>query len=233
MNEFTVKNFAELHDVLGRYSRDGRWTFRGHSDPGWELVPKVGRHPFVGCDDRVIFERWKLRAIEYAPIQPRNDWEWLTIAQHHGLATRLLDWTFYPLAAVFFAVRESPDTDAVIFAHKHYYHVKTESTHPFEVTNVQIFRPMGMVPRIGRQGGLFTIHGQPTVPMETVMTESDELEKIIIHQSYRNELLFELSFYGINRSTLFPDLDGLSDYMNWAAINRARWRGSRDNLESL
>jgi FRG domain len=225
MNDFHIKNFADLHEVLRRYNRDGRWTFRGHSNPDWKLVPKVGRPPFLDAGDRDLFERWKRRAIEYVTRPPKDDWEWLAIAQHHGLATRLLDWTYNPLAAAFFAVGESAKTDAVIYAHKHVSFIQTDRINPMDVKDVAVYKPMGIVPRITRQGGLFTIHGQPSVPMENLLDPKHELERIVIDRAYRDELIFELSHYGVNRATLFPDLDGLSSFFNWVA---ASWSYSRN-----
>ena len=112
-----VSSFGELHECLSEF-RDG-WIFRGHSDISWQLVPKAGRASFKG-DDKTLFDQWKLRAIEYLSSRPDRDWDWLAIAQHHGLTTRLLDWTTIPLNAAYFAVREENEAGgpAVIHAAK-------------------------------------------------------------------------------------------------------------------
>lgn len=49
------------------------------------------------------------------------------------------------------------------------------------------------------------------------------LHRIVIPRSYARSLLSELSFYGINSVTLFPDLDGLSAFLNWSIEQREYW----------
>jgi hypothetical protein len=223
MKEYFVNNFGELHLVLSQYRKDNRWVFRGHGDPSWTLRPKAGREEFAGCDDERLFRAWKRRAAEFVSLPFDDDWGCLAVAQHHGLATRLLDWTFNPLAAAFFAVELFMDCDAVVFAYRCEFVVVPEASSPFEMTGVVKFKPSGVAPRIIRQGGIFTIHGEPERPLDTAKGENDALEKIVISSAYRKELLFELSHYGVNRATLFPDLDGLSSYINWATTNRRYW----------
>ena len=58
-------------------------------------------------NEREMFRLFKKEAAPCLKVSPENDWEWLAVAQHHGLLTRLLDWTFDPYVELWFALEKA------------------------------------------------------------------------------------------------------------------------------
>lgn len=78
--------------------------YRGHRRYDWELIPAVFRRNCKG-DELSMMNNFRGSApVRYANSPDEQDCcRWLSLAQHYGLPTRLLDWTLSPLVAAYFA----------------------------------------------------------------------------------------------------------------------------------
>src|SRR5690606_37159928 len=102
-------------DILARLKElDSFQMFRGQARADWSLVPAIGRMHNVAAEyggwhvlEQLFIERFQKYSRPFMTKEPDNKLEWLVVAQHYGLPTRLLDWTTNPLKALFFTV-ENP-----------------------------------------------------------------------------------------------------------------------------
>lgn len=147
-------------------------------------------------------------ALPYLTYIPDNDWEWLAIAQHHGLPTRLLDWTRNPLIAAFFATDKNTDGNSVIYVLQEEISPALYDESPFEISECKLFLPMHSTPRIIAQSGLFTVHSNPSS-----IFKSKYLQKVVIKEECIIDINIMIDTYGINPSSVFPGLDGLSQHL--------------------
>jgi len=226
--EVMVKSFEELHQALKKYRQSNEWIFRGQGDLAWDLVPRAGRKPYLGINDYEYFTAWKRRAVEFVDYELDNEWDWLAIAQHYGLVTRLLDWTYNPLVAAYFAVKNQKKNDAVIYAYYNEQEIDLNESGPFAYKGIGRYKPKGIASRILRQSAIFTVHNPPHLSLKKTLKNNDKLESIIISNKYRKELMFELNQYGINALSLFNDLSGLSKHINWYMANCFYWNGEKN-----
>ena len=220
--ESIAKSFEDIILKLGKPENKYFFIFRGQSISDWKLIPKVARKPY--CDyfintkrETVLLESWKRYSIQYIDKMPEDDWDWLTLAQHYNLATRLLDWSKNPLIGLFFAVFQNQDTDAALFALRQPKIVSRVESNPFNVKSLRCLYPKGISSRVVNQRGVFTITPDPTIPIEELV-ESNDLYKIIIPKKIIIDVRKNLDFFGVNEQALYPDLTGLSNHLNNTAL---------------
>lgn len=141
---YVVRNFNEFLKVIKEIrSKENKIWYRGQPNASYMLLPSAMRkmiefqdqfgqeiqpkevsnfnnrgHLVSYINVNAMLKEFKNEATKYLRVKPKNDFEWMFLAQHYGIPTKLLDWSTDPLVALFFAMpeveSESDDTDIEI-----------------------------------------------------------------------------------------------------------------------
>lgn len=221
----TVRSILDLLEALEPIDH---LFFRGQADYEWTLAPSIARlkNPencysttltgWLNLESYLIRE-FKKYSYPYLKDEPNNYHDWLVHAQHHGLPTRLLDWSVNPLKALFFAVedRALDHVDAALFlCTPKQMAPTTKDIH--EGKGTQFFYSSHINERVSAQEGAFSIpylneeEDDFTHDLDIDTEKLSSYKKIKIPKEFKPNLRHSLNKLGINHRTIYPGLDGIS-----------------------
>ncbi|MFI7589211.1 FRG domain-containing protein [Spongisporangium articulatum] len=232
--EFKRDFFLELFGD-GHFRRE-RYLFRGAGDADWRLATAFDRRfAAVPLPERLklwdsLLAQWRAGCLEAGVAREvvDDDRALAALGQHHGLPTRLLDWSLSPYVAAFFAFRShllrGPDTigsQVAVWA----LHLDNPVWRGGDGGVEVVTAPGGGNTRLQNQGGRFTLCRAATSSLEEYVervAEGVALTRCLLPAACAAEALADLDAMGVTDHQLFPDLDGLADMATMRAALAAR-----------
>lgn len=229
--------------VTGRRRDAG--VYRGAGDARAALLTSLdrlgGEKPHAKADlESHILRNFIRYSRPFLGREPANDWEHLVSAQHHGAPTRLLDWTYSPLVAAFFATRPGGDCDRVVWrfdwqpVHEKF-SLPPRSLMPSELgemfekgahfspwdlfdardrhTFAALIEPPSLDTRLVTQAAVFTLSSEKHASLDRFLAKhhlEKTLTKFVIPAKEVERFRDQLDLVGIDERRLFPDLDGVA-----------------------
>jgi len=236
----SLKEFIRHIEDSLELSLGPRW-FRGAGDYSHTLTPSLFRHPDVisgtlnpiELEGRVI-ARFKQTSPPFLNAPPVTPLDWMFMAQHFGVPTRLLDWSENPFIALYFALSTSKGSnmpcvwllDPLLWTKKSLSNDNLPRIpDPADTATVRFIEsltddlaprtdPIAIYsnhtnPRIVAQRGTFSMFGRGLTAMEKTPYAKDCLTCLLISDSAKQDLFKKLLSIGYTHSVIYPDLSGL------------------------
>ncbi len=228
MEDEPIRSVSDFVRRLRKAPSKRRRLFRGQNTDK-TLLPRIARLaeekgiPFAHVPDieRKMLQRFRRECVPLlGSIRAETDWELVSIAQHQGMPTRLLDWTANALAGLWFAVSADPpdmEPHGVVWV------LEVDSANEkspgskddiFNLKRTYLFQPFHLDPRIVAQSAWFSVHKyietkDKFLPLERNVRFREGLTRYVIPRGRFDALRHELRLLGISRASMFRDLSGL------------------------
>ncbi|MFA5780071.1 MAG: FRG domain-containing protein [Elusimicrobiota bacterium] len=200
---------------------------RGQADSAWKL-----RTSFHRVADTITLPQYLdkiLPEVQYnicavyddlTDLKSENEFaSFLALVQHYGFPTPMLDWTFSPYIAAYFAYREVNDTvpqseNVKVYLFLYDAWLEEFPQPPFNLREtiefIGVLRPFAKYnPRIIPQQSGFTVTNVDD--MEAYINNKKEgfLHSVLLPVKEKPMVMKELNLMGINEITMFPSIGGI------------------------
>jgi hypothetical protein len=236
-----ISSFSEFCRQIDYYLQLGekeniKVIFRGQKTASFKLLPMVYRnkqdinHYEI---EREMLEEFKSKLNEKHPEFHKefsNDWELLALAQHYGMPTRLLDWTYDQYIALWFACKDSFKEDEILTSEVFVYlvddhDIADQKLAPFMADSYTVYKPDFSYwnERLNAQRGAFTIHSYNHEAKRVVAFDYHKkinvsIATLQIYEPDRAQMIEELKKVGIEEKVVFPDTDPKSQDLLWLCM---------------
>ncbi|MCI1740637.1 MULTISPECIES: FRG domain-containing protein [unclassified Pseudomonas] len=238
-----ISNLTEFlnHIEISIEQNPGPRWFRGAGDYSHGLSPSLFRHPDVknGSIDPIELEgrviaRLKQTSPPFLSAPPVTPLDWMFMAQHFGVPTRLLDWSENPFIALYFALSSSKGNntpcvwllDPLQWTKQALNNINLPRIpDPADNATVRFIEsltddlaprtdPIAIYsnhtnPRIVAQRGTFTLFGRGLTAMENTTYAKSCITCLIVADQVKQELFKKILSIGYTHSVIYPDLSGL------------------------
>lgn len=231
-----VRSVAELVKALSARSEKEIVWYRGHNDSSHQLIPSLARSPKSVDAEMTLVKRFRQNAYPFLDMAPQTEWDWLFLMQHHGVPTRLLDWSDSPLVALWFAMQGGRDEDdACIWALQPVELNKLANLNPEFAADIPLFgqdeeldnylptklqgtiaslKPIAGIAsrqftRVVAQMGSFTITHKEQLPLQEVAKGC--LTQYLVPAANKKAIRKELRYLRMTTLSVFPELSNVKE----------------------
>jgi len=233
MEEIKIYKLSEYMEYVESLP-NGYSISRGHSNSTYNLLPsalrfdEAGNRKYTRQSIAYFLNEFKVNSHNYLeyPWDIKSDFEWMIYAQHYGLPTRLLDFTYSHIISLMFAVENAfmesePEDGSVWFLNPmalNNKHCKQSQILTFgkeSISNLDNFDGGVVVQgrkinkRITAQNGVFVYFQDNTEPLEKQICDDEVLRKIVIDGEAKRDIVISLYSLGIGKTQIYPELSSV------------------------